>query len=89
MFPERLTKSNPEYKVKISKEEFRRNLIMNIVFENFFVPAILRPAQYGIISGLAIDRRSRNNLIQVIFFVPGGEFFLWGKMFPMCGGKYW
>ena len=49
----------------VTYEEFKRLLILNIIFENFFVPAIIRPPQYGVVSGLAIDQRSRNNLIQV------------------------
>jgi hypothetical protein len=48
-----------------SPEDFKKNIIVNIVVENFFIPAILKPEQHGIISGLLTDFRCRNNLAQV------------------------
>lgn len=43
----------------------KRNLVVAVIFENFMIPSILRPEQYGVIAGYGIGHRERNNLIQV------------------------
>ncbi|EGG14471.1 RasGTPase-activating protein [Cavenderia fasciculata] len=40
-------------------------LIIHLVFENFFIPALIRPEHYGVFTGLTISQKTRHNLIQI------------------------
>eukprot|EP01133_Synstelium_polycarpum_P009831 gene9831-11484_t len=42
-----------------------RELIIHLVFENFFIPALIRTDHFGVLPGLTISHKTRHNLIQI------------------------
>eukprot|EP01132_Coremiostelium_polycephalum_P008072 gene8072-9930_t len=59
--PSELTKQNDRMD--------ERNLMINIIFCNFFIPALIRPDHYGVLSGLAISQKARHNLNKIATMV--------------------
>eukprot|EP01113_Clastostelium_recurvatum_P031728 TRINITY_DN3994_c0_g1_i5.p1 TRINITY_DN3994_c0_g1~~TRINITY_DN3994_c0_g1_i5.p1 ORF type:complete len:1302 (+),score=348.06 TRINITY_DN3994_c0_g1_i5:87-3992(+) len=52
----------------VTAEEW--GIMVHVVFENFFIPAIIRPEHHGLV-GLVINHRARNNLIQIAQAIRG------------------
>ncbi|KAM9970979.1 hypothetical protein ACTFIR_002844 [Dictyostelium discoideum] len=50
---------------KVRDKQEEREFVIRLIFENFFIPAIIRPDHYGVLSGLTISQKSRHNLIQI------------------------
>ncbi|EFA76059.1 RasGTPase-activating protein [Heterostelium album PN500] len=50
---------------RIKDSAVERELMIHLIFENFFIPALLRPDHYGVLPGLNISQKTRHNLIQI------------------------
>ncbi|KYR00489.1 RasGTPase-activating protein [Tieghemostelium lacteum] len=52
--------------ITIQKDKLvEREFIIHLLFENFFIPALIRPDHYGVLTGLTISHKARHNLIQI------------------------